>query len=92
MPAVRIVACTEGNWGRALAKMSNFLDISATIYVPGLKSEYTRNLLRLESAEVIVLGNGTYDDRIAAARDDAERTRASLIMDTSWEATSGFHR
>jgi hypothetical protein len=89
MPAVRIVACTEGNWGRALTKMAKFLDISATIYVPGLMSEYTRNLLRVESAEVIVLDDGTYDDCIAAARDDAQRTGASLIMDTSWE---GYER
>jgi diaminopropionate ammonia-lyase len=88
-PAVRIVACTEGNWGRALARMSKYLGISATIYVPGLMSVYTRSLLRGESAEVVVLDDGTYDDCIAAARDDAERTGASLIMDTSWE---GYER
>jgi diaminopropionate ammonia-lyase len=88
-PAVKIAACTEGNWGRALARMSKYLGISATIYVPGLMSEYTRSLLRSESAEVVVLENGTYDNCIAAAREDAERTGASLIMDTSWE---GYER
>lgn len=85
MPPLKIVACTEGNWGRALARMGKYLGISVTIYVPGLMSEYTRSLLRDESAEVIVLDDGTYDDCIAAAKDDAERTGASLIMDTSWE-------
>jgi diaminopropionate ammonia-lyase len=89
LPAVKIVACTEGNWGRALARMGRYLGIPATIYVPGLMSEYTRSLLRGESAEVIVLDDGTYDDCIAAARDDAKRTGAALIMDTSWE---GYER
>ncbi|TKA39146.1 hypothetical protein B0A55_13789, partial [Friedmanniomyces simplex] len=31
---VRLVTCTEGNWGRAVARMAKYYAIPATIYVP----------------------------------------------------------
>lgn len=48
-------------------------------------SEYTQNLLRGEGAEVTVLKDGSYDDSIAATRQDADATGALMVMDTSWE-------
>jgi diaminopropionate ammonia-lyase len=48
-------------------------------------SAYTQNLLGEEGAEVKVLEGGSYDDSIAAALEDSQRTGALLIMDTSWE-------
>lgn len=83
--SLKLVTCTEGNWGRAVARMARYLGIEATIYVPGFMSAYTLDLLRAESAEVIVLNNGSYDDCIAATRADAERTGALMVMDTSWD-------
>ncbi|EGP86467.1 unnamed protein product [Zymoseptoria tritici ST99CH_1A5] len=82
---VRLVLCSEGNWGRACARMGKILNLSVTIYVPGFMSEYMQNLLRGEGAEVKVLKEGTYDDSIAAALEDSERSGALLVMDTSWE-------
>lgn len=83
--AVRLVTCSEGNWGRACARMSKILGIEATIYVPGFMSEYTQNLLRGEGADVKVLKDGSYDDSIAATRKDSDATGALMVMDTSWE-------
>ncbi|KXS98991.1 hypothetical protein AC578_6162 [Pseudocercospora eumusae] len=83
--AVRLVTCSEGNWGRACARMSKILGIEATIYVPGFMSEYTRNLLHGEGADVRVLKDGSYDDSIAATRKDSDETGALMVMDTSWE-------
>ena len=82
---VRLVTCTEGNWGRACARMAKYLDIPATIYVPYFMNEYTQNLLRGEGAEVKVLANGSYDDTIAAVKNDAETTGALMVLDTSWK-------
>jgi diaminopropionate ammonia-lyase len=82
---IRLVTCSEGNWGRACARMGRVLDVHVTVYVPGFMSEYTRNLLREEGAEVKVLDDGSYDDAIAATREDAKRTGALMVMDTSWE-------
>lgn len=82
---VRLVTCTEGNWGRAVARMAKYLSIPATVYVPGFMNEYTRNLIRGEGADVRVLKDGSYDESIAAAQYDAATTGALIVMDTSWE-------
>lgn len=82
---VRLVTCTEGNWGRAVARMAKYLSIPVTIYVPGFMNEYTRNLIRGEGADVRVLKDGSYDETIAAVQYDAATTGAMMVMDTSWE-------
>ncbi|KAK5119215.1 hypothetical protein LTR85_007829 [Meristemomyces frigidus] len=82
---VRLVTCTDGNWGRACARMAKQLGVAITIYVPAFMVDYTQNLLQSEGAEVRVVANGTYDDAIAAVKRDAESTGALMVMDTSWE-------
>lgn len=82
---VRLVLCTEGNWGRACARMAKYLGVACKIYVPYFMNTSTRDLLRGEGAEVLVLENGSYDDCIAAVREEARTTDALLVMDTSWE-------
>ena len=82
---VRLVTCTEGNWGRACARMAKYLGMPITIFVPYFMNEYAKNLLRGEGAEVEVLENGSYDDTIAAVQNDAETSGALMVLDTSWE-------
>lgn len=82
---LRLVTCTEGNWGRACARMAKYLGTPVTIYVPYFMNEYTQNLLRDEDADVKVVANGSYDDAIAAVREDVETTGAIMVLDTSWE-------
>ncbi|TKA73978.1 hypothetical protein B0A55_05574 [Friedmanniomyces simplex] len=82
---VRLVTCTEGNWGRAVARMAEYYAIPATIYVPGFMNEYTRSLIRGEGADLRVLEDGSYDDTIAAVQHDAAKNpEALMVMDTSW--------
>ncbi|CAK1367454.1 Diaminopropionate ammonia-lyase [Cercospora beticola] len=83
--SIRLVTCSEGNWGRACGRMAKIYGLPLTIYVPGFMSEYTQNLLRGEGAEVKVLEGGSYDDSIAATRRDSEETGALMVMDVSWE-------
>lgn len=83
---LRLVTTTEGNWGRACARMAKYLGLPCKIFVPGLMPAATRDLLRGEGAEVVPLEEGTYDDCIAALRTEAaEEKGALMVMDTSWE-------
>ena len=82
---VRLVTCTEGNWGRAVSRMAKYYDVSATIYVPGFMNEYSRDLIRGENADVRVLDDSSYDDTIAAVQADSAETGALMVMDTSWD-------
>lgn len=78
-----LVACSEGNWGRAVARMSKHFGIKARIYVPHNCYPATIQNIASEGVDVPVV-DGNYDASIAAARDDSEKSGAILVMDTSW--------
>ncbi|KAI7542498.1 tryptophan synthase beta subunit-like PLP-dependent enzyme [Hortaea werneckii] len=81
---INLVACTDGNWGRAVARMCRILDVSVAIYVPAFMNSYTQGKIRDEGAEVLVVPEGSYDDAISTVQDRARETGALLVMDTSW--------
>ena len=84
---VRLVTCTEGNWGRAVARMARLLGVGAVVYVPAHVPEPTRALIRAEGADVRVV-HGDYDGAVQAARlaaREGEGDGALLVMDISWE-------
>ncbi|KAF2835113.1 tryptophan synthase beta subunit-like PLP-dependent enzyme [Patellaria atrata CBS 101060] len=82
---VTLVTCTEGNWGRAVARMSRYLTIPAIIVVPGFMDEATEKKISSESETVkLIRIEGTYDDAIAECRRISDRGEALLVMDTSW--------
>ncbi|EME42267.1 hypothetical protein DOTSEDRAFT_154934 [Dothistroma septosporum NZE10] len=85
MKDLQVVTCTEGNWGRACARMGKLLDLPIVIYVPGFMTEYTQRLIESEGAQVVRLPNGSYDDSIQKARTVSEETGALLVMDISWD-------
>lgn len=80
---VSLVTCTEGNWGRAVARMSRYLGIKAKIYVPGFMGVATQTLIRGEGAEIVVLEGKSYDDAVAAAIEESKTSNALLVMDMS---------
>jgi diaminopropionate ammonia-lyase len=80
---IQLVTCTEGNWGRAVARMAKYLEINAVIFVPDFMDEATQEKIRSEGATVIVV-DGDYDFSIAKAKEEAERG-GMLVMDVSWE-------
>lgn len=82
---VKLVTCTEGNWGRAVARMGKLMGVKVRIYVPWFMTEGTQAKIRSEGAEVLVVEGGNYDDTISASRKDSEVEGALLVMDTSWE-------
>lgn len=81
---VKLVACTEGNWGRGTARMAKYLGISSAIFVPKHTEQATQDLIAGEGAEVVVV-DGDYDVSIRAAREFAQNHDALLVMDVSWE-------
>jgi diaminopropionate ammonia-lyase len=82
---LKLVTCTEGNWGRAVARMARYMGIPAIVYVPAHMSETTREMIRGEGADVRV-ADGDYDVAVEAAREAAAAAEGSLlVMDISWE-------
>jgi diaminopropionate ammonia-lyase len=77
-----LVAATDGNHGRAVARMARLLGLRARILVPEDMAVARVNALAGEGAQVEIV-HGDYDDAVAAsaamASDDA-----LVISDTSW--------
>ncbi|HEX7131376.1 MAG TPA: diaminopropionate ammonia-lyase [Iamia sp.] len=77
-----LVAATDGNHGRAVARTARLLGLGAHILVPAGTADARIDAIASEGARVDVV-DGTYDDAIVAsaalAADDA-----LVVSDTSW--------
>jgi diaminopropionate ammonia-lyase len=79
---LRLVAATDGNHGRAVARMARLLGFEASIYVPQGTVAARIAAIEDEGASVTVV-DGDYDAAVRrSAADEAERT--IVISDTSW--------
>lgn len=88
---LQLITATEGNWGRAVARMGKYLEnMPVMIFVPEFMPETTRQSIRDEGAEIVVV-DGNYDDAVAAARrkKKASGGKDVLTMDFGWE---GYER
>ncbi|KAL7941850.1 pyridoxal-phosphate dependent enzyme domain-containing protein [Trichoderma barbatum] len=71
---ISLYAATDGNHGRAVARMASILGVASHIYVPVSMHSSTIDLIKSEGARVVV-SDGFYDAavvdaRVAAAQDD----------------------
>lgn len=80
---LKLVTCTDGNWGRAVSRMGKYLHIPTTIFVPNFMDQATQDKIVSEGATIHVV-DGDYDLSIRAAREEADKSNALLVMDTSW--------
>lgn len=80
---LRLAAATDGNHGRAVARMAKLLGLEATIFVPDDMVAARQDAIRSEGAQVVVV-HGTYDDAVAASA-QVQGERCLVISDTSWE-------
>lgn len=78
-----LVAATDGNHGRAVARMAKLLGLEAHILVPREMTQARIDAIKSEGADVTVV-NGSYDDAIAQSATLASE-RALVISDTAWE-------
>ncbi|KAK8046740.1 tryptophan synthase beta subunit-like PLP-dependent enzyme [Apiospora saccharicola] len=80
-----IVTSTEGNCGRAVARMAQYLGLPARVFVPAYMSEGTRQKIRGEGTEVLIV-EGSYEDTIPVIRREAaEREGSVLVLDVGLE-------
>ena len=79
---LRLVAATDGNHGRAVARMASLLKLTSTILVPEGTADARIDGIAAEGAEVIV-APGTYDDTVTLAAGMAGE-RDLVVSDTSW--------
>lgn len=81
---ITLYAASEGNHGRAVARMGSLLSVPAEIHVPADMHESTLAAIQGEGARVVV-GEGTYDDALGTALRAAEHEDGLLIQDYSFE-------
>lgn len=84
---VTLVTATDGNHGRAVAKMAKYLGLESVVLIPDVVSEKAINAVRDEGADVRVL-RASYDETVQAAAllcgdAGAHQTRL-LLQDTAW--------
>lgn len=82
-PRVRLVAATDGNHGRAVARFAQARGHDVEIYVPTAVSPVAVQAIVDEGAAVTVV-DGSYDEAVATALRAAEAPDAVLVQDTAW--------
>jgi diaminopropionate ammonia-lyase len=82
---VTLVTATDGNHGRALARMAALLGLAARIYVPAGTAEEIVEAITHEGAKVVQT-DLIYDEVVwAAASSTAGHPEDVLVQDTAWE-------
>ncbi|PWY83337.1 tryptophan synthase beta subunit-like PLP-dependent enzyme [Aspergillus heteromorphus CBS 117.55] len=88
--ALTLIAATEGNHGRAVARVAQQMGLRCRIYVPHTMHEYTRQMIRSEGADLEVV-DGDYDRAVQTAATAATAAPAApegapniLIQDTAF--------
>lgn len=78
-----LYTATDGNHGRAIARFARILDVQAKVYVPKAMIDATKELIKSEGANVIVV-DGDYDEAVKQAEKQCHNSDGLLIQDTAW--------
>lgn len=79
----RLATATDGNHGRAVARVARLLGFSATIFMPAGSAAARVRAIESEGATVMLV-DGSYDEAVERARGEASE-RCLVVSDTSWE-------
>jgi diaminopropionate ammonia-lyase len=84
-PGVTLVTATDGNHGRAVARMAAHFGVEATVFVPEVMLRGTAARIAEEGAKVVWV-DGDYDAAVRRAAEfaDGQPDRA-LVQDTAWD-------
>jgi diaminopropionate ammonia-lyase len=89
---VTLVTATDGNHGRAVARMAALLGLASRIYVPAGTAEETVEAITSEGAKVVQT-DLVYDEVVwAAASSTAGHPDDLLVQDTAWEGYEDIPR
>jgi diaminopropionate ammonia-lyase len=87
-----LVTATDGNHGRAIARIATMLGLPARIYVPAGVSEPAIQAIRDEGAEIIET-TSDYDATVTYAARSTRRSAVDvLVQDTSWQGYTDVPR
>jgi diaminopropionate ammonia-lyase len=81
-----LVAATDGNHGRAVARVAAWLGFTARIFVPSFVSPARCQAIQSEKAELVIVP-GAYDAAVDAAARAAQEDKTLLLSDTARSAT-----
>ena len=81
-PGIELVAATDGNHGRAVARVARLAGLGCTILVPAGTARARIDAIAGEGAEVRVVV-GSYDDAVRLMAEMADE-RHLVLSDTSW--------
>ena len=88
-PGATLVTATDGNHGRAVARMAAHFGVDATVFVPQLMLRQTAARIEDEGATVVRV-DGDYDSAVRRAAEFAEaQPGRALVQDTAWD---GYER
>src|SRR5262245_15349788 len=83
---LKLIAATDGNHGRAVARVARWLGLGARIFIPNFVSPGRRRAIEAEGAELVVI-DGVYDAAVDAALHASSAADSLLISDTARSAT-----
>lgn len=84
-PGAELVTATDGNHGRAVARMATHLGARATVFIAAALREKAAARIEAEGAMLVRI-EGHYDDAVRAATEYAAADPGrELVQDTAWE-------
>jgi diaminopropionate ammonia-lyase len=86
-----IVCASEGNHGRAVAHAARAAGCASRVYVAHDISSSRARAIAGEGAEVVRV-NGSYDDAVRIATQDARLNNWVVVSDTSWDGYDSIPR
>ena len=89
--ATTLVCASAGNHGRAVARAARVAGLTARIYLDRDVAQPRLEAIAGEGADIERV-DGTYDDAVRLAADDAARTGALVVSDTSWDSYTQIPR
>ncbi|HKA67835.1 MAG TPA: pyridoxal-phosphate dependent enzyme [Actinomycetes bacterium] len=87
-PGATLVTATDGNHGRAVARMASQFGVAAIVFVPEVMIPATARGIAGEGAKLVWV-DGDYDEAVRRAAAFAERPGHALVQDTAW---AGYER
>jgi diaminopropionate ammonia-lyase len=81
-----LVAATDGNHGRAVARVARWFGLNARIFLPSFVAPARCKAIESEGAELVMI-DGVYDASVDAAAEAGQRTGTLLISDTARSAS-----
>src|SRR5215472_3884000 len=84
-PGAMLVTATDGNHGRAVARMAAYFGVAATVFVPAVMLPEAASRIAGEGAQVVWV-DGDYDAAVYRAAEFAgAQPGRALVQDTAWD-------